>query len=148
MGRSPHLLLCAFKTANLAPELQVSICPRPHLCICACKTAYLPPAILVSIGPSPHLWFLNAKQRLSDQNYKSLWVPALICGFCIRKSDFTTRIRSLYGTQPSSVVLCIRNKEFKNRITSLYVSLTSPVELWIQNSMLCTRMTSLYVFQP
>ena len=59
--------------------------------------------------PSPHLWFLHAKQRILDQNYKSLWVPdltsplvqskrrdlhqniksilvpALICGFVLAK---------------------------------------------------------------
>ena len=33
------------------------------------------------MGPSPPLWLLHAKQRLLDQNYKSLWVPDLICGF-------------------------------------------------------------------
>ena len=33
------------------------------------------------MGPSPHLWFLQAKQRLLDQNYKSLWVPDLTCRF-------------------------------------------------------------------
>ena len=29
------------------------------------------------MGPNPHLWFLHAKQRVLDQNNKSLWVPAL-----------------------------------------------------------------------
>ena len=29
------------------------------------------------MGPTPHLWFLHAKQRLYDQNYKSLWFPDL-----------------------------------------------------------------------
>ena len=33
------------------------------------------------MGPSPHLWFLHAKLRLYDQNYKSLLVPHLIYGF-------------------------------------------------------------------
>ena len=33
------------------------------------------------MGPIPHLWFLQAKQRLLDQNYKSLWVPDLTCRF-------------------------------------------------------------------
>ena len=47
----------------------------------AFKTATLPPELLVSMGPSPHLWFLHAKQRLFDQNYKSLWVPDLTCRF-------------------------------------------------------------------
>ena len=43
----------------------------------ACKTAWLASEWQVSMGPSPHLWFLHAKQRLLDQNYKSLWVPHL-----------------------------------------------------------------------
>ena len=43
MGSSTHLWLCAFKTANLAPELQVSMCPRPRLWICECKIAFLAP---------------------------------------------------------------------------------------------------------
>ena len=33
------------------------------------------------MGPSPPLWFLQAKQRLLDQNYKTLWVPDLTCRF-------------------------------------------------------------------
>ena len=37
--------------------------------------------LLVSMGPSLHLWILHAKQRLYDQNYKSLLVPDLTYGF-------------------------------------------------------------------
>ena len=109
MGSSPHLWFCACKTASLGPELQVSVSPRPHLWICtcktaclpleslvsmgprphlwicACKTACLPPELQVSMGPSPHLRFLHAKQRLSDQNYKSLWVIDLTCRFVQKK---------------------------------------------------------------
>ena len=33
------------------------------------------------MGHSPHLWFLEAKQRLLDQNNKSVWVPDLTCRF-------------------------------------------------------------------
>ena len=54
-------MFLAFKTATLAPELQVFM------------------------GPNPHLWFLHAKQRLLDQNYKSLWVPDLTCLFVLAK---------------------------------------------------------------
>ena len=43
MERSPHLWFCAFKTANLGPELQVSKGPSPDLWFCACKTATLGP---------------------------------------------------------------------------------------------------------
>ena len=60
--------------------------PRHHLSFCACNTAWLASEILVSMGPNPYLWFLHAKQRLLEQNYKYLCVPALICGFCIHNS--------------------------------------------------------------
>ena len=45
----------------------------------ACKTEWLTSGLLVSMGPSPHLWFLQAKRRLVEQNYKSVWVPDLTC---------------------------------------------------------------------
>ena len=81
MGPSPPLWFSAFKSANLAPEFQVSMGPRPRLWICAYKTGSLAPESQVYMGPSPHLWFLHAKQRLMGQNYKSLWVPDLTCRF-------------------------------------------------------------------
>ena len=151
MGPSPHLWFCAFTTATLWPELIVSIGARPHLSFCACITARLAPEILVSKGPRPqlsfwafkitwlasellvsmspstHLWLLHAKQRLLDQNYKSLWVPALICGFCMQNSNFRTRITSRYGFQTLPMVVCIQNSGFSTRITSLYRSQPSCV---------------------
>ena len=45
------------------------------------QNSLLAPDLLVSKGPSPHLCFLLAKQRLLDQNYKSLWVLDLTCHF-------------------------------------------------------------------
>ena len=73
-------------------------------------------------SPSPPLWFLDAKQRLLDQNSKSLWVPALTCDFCMQNSDFWTRITSLYGCQTSPVALCLFNCVLSLRNTSLYAS--------------------------
>ena len=67
------------KSASLGPEMQVSMGPRPHLWFFAFKTATLGPELQVSMGPSPYLRFLHAKQRLLDQNYKSLWVPDFAC---------------------------------------------------------------------
>ena len=101
--------------------------PRPHLSLCVCKTTLIESEILVSMGPSPHLWFLHTKQGLWDLNYKSLWVPALICGFRIQNSDFNTRIVSLYGSQPSYVILCIENSVINIRNTSLHRSQPSSV---------------------
>ena len=120
---------------------------------------------------SPHLWFLHAKQRILDQNFKSLWVPALICGFWIPNSEFWPRITSLYGSQtspalvcnqngvictrisslcwfqPSSVVLCLQNSDFRTRLTSLYGSQTSSVVLSTHNCVLSTSINRLYWFQ-
>ena len=116
MGPSPHLCFCAFTTATLWPELIVSMGPRPHISFCACKTTWLSSEILVSVGPSPHLWFVHAKQRLLEQNYKSLWVPALICGFCIQNSNCSTRIACLYGSLPSSVVFACKTAPFSSEL--------------------------------
>ena len=43
MGPRPQLWFCAFKIANFAPKLQVSMGPRPQLWIGECKTEYLVP---------------------------------------------------------------------------------------------------------
>ena len=98
MGARPHLWFFAFKIATLAPELQVSMRLIVHLWFCAFKSASFAAEKLVSMDPSPPLWLLHAKLRLYHQNYKSLWVPPLICGFCMQNNDFRTRITSLYGS--------------------------------------------------
>ena len=94
--------------------------PRHNLSFCACKTAYLAPELLVSMCPSPHLGFLHAKQRILEQNFKSLWVPDLICSFCQQNSAFRTRTSSLYGSQISSVVLSTHNSVLSTRMNRLY----------------------------
>ena len=68
--------------------------------------------------------------------------------FCIQNSDFITRFASLYGSQPSSVVLDSHNSEIMTRINSLYVSQTSPVDLCMQNNVISIRITSLYGSLP
>ena len=97
--------------------------------------------------PSPHLWLLHAKQRILDQNFKSLWVPALICSFCMPNSEFWTRITSLYGSQTSPVLLCVQNSVICTRISSLYGFQPSSVVLSTHNSVLNTRINRLYWFQ-
>ena len=100
------------------------------------------------MGSSPLLWFLDAKQRLLDQNNKSLLFPDLICGFCMQHSVITIRITSHNWSQPSSVVLSIQNSDRRTKIASLYVSQTSPVVLCMHYSVISTRMTCLYGSQP
>ena len=54
---------------------------QPSFVVFARKTATLAPELQVSMGLIPHLWFLHAKRRLLDQNYKSLCVPDHTCRF-------------------------------------------------------------------
>ena len=121
------------KRATLGQELHISVEPRPHLSFCAYKTAWLAPELLFSMGPSRHQWFLNAKQRLLDQNHKSLWVLDLNWRFVHAKQRLWTRITSLYGFKLSYVFLCIENSYFRTKIACLYGSQTSPVILFMQN---------------
>ena len=92
------------------------MCPRHHLSFCACTTAWLAPEIYVSMGRSPYLWFLHAKQRLLEQNYKSLWVPGLTCRLWMQNRDFWTRITNLYWSQIWFVVLCMQNIVISTRL--------------------------------
>ena len=115
--------------------------PRPHLGFFVFKTVTLAPELQVSMGASLQPWLLHAKQRILDQNYKSLWIPAIIC-VCTQNSDFSFRNTSLYGSMPSSVVLSIHNSDIMTRINSSHGSQTSPVVLCIQNSVINTRNTS------
>ena len=60
--------------------------------------------------------FWHSKQRLYHQDYKSLWVPTLICGFCNQNSDVWIRITSLYGSQTSPVVFACKTPTFGSEL--------------------------------
>ena len=66
---------------ELNTEWNDNIGTSPHLWLCACKTATLGLELQVSEGQRHHLWLFHAKQRLQDQSNKSLWVPVLTCRF-------------------------------------------------------------------
>ena len=63
MCPNPHLCFFLCNTAHFGPEFQVSTGPRHDLSFCACTTAGLTSEILVFMVPSPLQWFLHAKQR-------------------------------------------------------------------------------------
>ena len=100
MGPWPHLLFFVFKAATLAPQFQVSMGLSPHLWFLHAKQDFwIGIKYLFGSQTSPMvLWMQNsvissrktslngtqtsteilqAKQRLLDQNYKSLWFPDL-----------------------------------------------------------------------
>ena len=126
-GSQPSSVVFACKTATLGRELQVSIGPIPHLWFLAFIMGTLAPELQVSMGTSPHLRFLQAKQRLLDQIYKSLWVPAIICGFVHENSDFSIRNTSLYVSQPSFVAFACKTATLG---PELIVSIGPSPHLW------------------
>ena len=58
-------LICGFCLQNIDfwTSIQVSMGTRHNLTFYACKTAWLAPELPVSMCPIPHLWFLHAKQH-------------------------------------------------------------------------------------
>ena len=111
-------------------------------CLCGAQTtpgvlciqnSLISTRITILYGPSRHQWFLNAKQLLLDQNFKSLRVLDLTWRFVHAKQRLWTRITSLYCFKLSSVFLCIENSDFRTKIACLYGSQTSPVILLMQN---------------
>ena len=67
---------------------------------------------------------------------------------CFQKGDISTRITSLCGFQPSSVVLCIQKGDFRTRIACLYGFPPSPVVFGLQNRVPSIRLTRLCESQP
>ena len=121
------------------------------------------------MGPSPHLWFLDAKQRLLDQNNKSLWFPDFICGLCMQKQrDYPSESLVTMGPSPHLWFWAFKTATVGPKLhvsmgprphlwfstcktaclaSELLVSMSPRPYLWflcIQNSALRTRHTSLY----
>ena len=83
-SQTSHVVLC-MKNSVISARITSLHGSQTSPVVCACKTTWLSSEFLVSMGPSPHLWFLHAKLRLLDHNYKSLWVPDLACWFVNQK---------------------------------------------------------------
>ena len=91
----PSPVVLCMQNATLALELLVSMGPRPHLCFLHAKQRLLDQNNKSLWVPDITCRFVHAIQRDYHQNYLSLWIPTLICGFCIQNSDFWTRITNL-----------------------------------------------------
>ena len=74
-------MVFGIQNSDFSPKIASLYESKHSSVICAFKTATLAPELQVSMGPSPHLSVLLSKQRISDQNYKYLWVPDLTCHF-------------------------------------------------------------------
>ena len=198
MGPRDHLSFCACNTAWLAPELlvsirsqplsvvfvgktaifgteqQVSMGPRHHLSFCACKTACLALRITsIYVSQTSSVRFVDVKQGLLDQKYKSLWDPDLTCRFVLAKQWLLNQWTSIYVCADLHLWFCgcktgpnldqnnksnygsqtftcrfvhAKRRDFSTRVTSLYWLQPSPASsVHEHNSVICTRMTSLYV---
>ena len=94
---------------------------KPSSVVFACKTATFGPAYKSLWVPDITCRFVHAKQRDEQLNYLSLCVLALICGFCMQKIAFWTRITGLHGSQTSSVVFAFKTATFGPAYKSLWV---------------------------
>ena len=94
---------------------------QPSFVAFVCKTATFGSELQVSMVPDLTYGFLHAKQC----DY--LWVPALICGFCMQNCDFRIRITSLYGSQTSSFFLAFKTATLT---PELQVSIGPSPHLW------------------
>ena len=111
-GSHTSLMVFSFKTATSAPEFQVSMGPRLRLLICAFITTWLASESLVSMGPSLYLWSKSHcfEQWLFDQNYKSLWVPALIWGYVHSKQRlYDQNYKSVWD--PALIYGCVHSNQ-------------------------------------
>ena len=86
----------------------------------------------------PSSVFFACKTAHFGPEFHSLWVPALICSFCMPNSEFWTRITSLYVSQTLPVLLCMQNSLICTRISSLYGFQHSSVVMSTKNSVLNT----------
>ena len=123
VSQTSPVVLCMYYSviSNRITCLYIS---HPFSLVFACKTATFGAELQVSMGPRPHLSFLDAKQRLFDQNNKSLWVPDLTCRLCMQYIVISIRITCLYGSPPSSLFF-----DYK-AATELLVSMSPHPYLW------------------
>ena len=86
-------MIFAFKTATLAPELQVSMGPSPHLCF-------------FCIHNSDIMTRINSL-------YVTQTSPVVLC---LQKSVISARSKSLHGSQTLPVVLCMQHSVISTRV--------------------------------
>ena len=141
-GSQPPSVAFECKTAHFGPE-QVSMDPRYHLSFCVCTTACLASELLVSMGPSLHLWFLHAKERLWTRITSLYGYQTSPIVLCMQNSVISILNTSLYGIQPTSVVLFIQKSDLWTEIACVCGSQTSPVIFCVQNSVPSIRINGL-----
>ena len=127
-GSQPSRVVFGCKTAPYGPEKQVSMDPRHDLLLCECKTALLASDWLVSMCPNPHLFVFLMQYSAFWTRISSLYgSQTSFVVLSTHNCELNTRIKRLYWIQPSPVALCMQNSDFRTRITSLWRSKTSPV---------------------
>ena len=105
----PSCVVFGCKTATYGPEKQVSMGPRHDLSLCECKSASLASDLLVSMCPNPHLCFFLMQYSAFWTRISSLYgsqTSSLVLS--THNCEHNTRFTILYGSQPSSVVFACK----------------------------------------
>ena len=80
-GFLPSSVVLCIQNSALRTKIACLYGSQPSCVVFGCKTATFGLELQGSVGPRPHLLFLHAKQRLLDQNNKSLCFPDLTWHF-------------------------------------------------------------------
>ena len=114
--------LCILNSVPCLPlELLVSMGPSPLLWFCAFKTATLAPQLQVIYGSqtSPvDLCMQNSMPTITSASHYGSQTSSV--DLCKQNSLLSTRLTSFYWSQTSRVDLCKLNSVFSTRITSQY----------------------------
>ena len=105
-GSQTSTMVFPFKTAWLAPELLVFMCPRPHLSFCTSKKNVINIVITSLYGSQPSSVVFAGKTATFGSELKVSMGPRHHLGFFCRKNNVNCiRITFLYGSQSSPIVL-------------------------------------------
>ena len=80
-GFHPSSVVLCIQNSALRTKIACLYGTQPSCVVFGCKTATFVQELQWSVGPRPQLWLLHAKQRLLDQNNKSLCFPDMTCYF-------------------------------------------------------------------
>ena len=124
----PSCVVFGCKTATYGPVKHVSLVPRHDLSLCECKSASLASDLLVSMCPNPHLCFFLMQYSAFWTRISSLYgsqISSVVLS--THNCELNSVTKRQYWIQPSPVALCMQNSDFRPRITSLWGSKSSPV---------------------
>ena len=99
-GYQPSSVLFLLQNSEFCTRITNLYASQTSPVILCMKNSVISIRITSLYGSQPLSLVLHANQRLLEKNYKSIWVPALICGLCMQNSALWTSIQVPMCTRP------------------------------------------------